>query len=45
MPSNLYKGGNLFLQLIFLSNRPNLYNILDWSDYLDLKVADLTIDL
>ena len=23
----------------------NLYNILDWSDYLDLKVADLTIDL
>ena len=23
----------------------NLYNILDWSDYLDLKEADLTIDL
>ena len=26
-------------------NVVNLYNILDWSDYLDLKVADLTIDL
>ena len=36
----LCKGGNLFLQLISL-----LYNILDLSDYLDLKVADLTIDL
>ena len=26
-------------------NGVNLYNSLDWSDYLDLKVADLTIDL
>ena len=22
-----------------------MYNILDWTDYLDLNVADLTIDL
>ena len=45
MPLNLCKGGNLFLQLFFSVNGVNLYNILVWFDYLDLKVADLTIDL
>ena len=30
---------------IFSVNGVNLYNILDWTDYLDLKEADLTIDM
>ena len=29
----------------FSVNGVNLYNILDWTDYLDLKIADLTINL
>ena len=31
--------------VIFSVNGINLCNILDWTDYLDLKVADLTISL
>ena len=45
MPFNLSKGGNLFIQLFFSVNGIILYNILDWTDYLDLKVADLSIAL
>ena len=35
----------MFLQLFFSVNRVNLYIILDDTDYLDPKVAGLTIDL
>ena len=39
------QGRYFFSTVIFSVNRVNLYIILDETDYLDLKVADLTIDL
>ena len=30
--------------IIFSVNGVNLYIVLDWTDYLELKVADLNID-
>ena len=38
--------GRIFVSTVnFSVNGVNLYKILDGTDYLDLKVADLTIDL
>ena len=39
------QGRWYFSTVNFYVNGVNLYDILDWSNYLDLKVADLTIDL
>ena len=45
MPLKFMQGSKSVSTVNFSVNGVNLYNILDWSDYLDLKVADLTIDL
>ena len=41
----MYVREVIYFYSYFSINVVNLYNILDLTDYLDLKVADLTIDL
>ena len=40
----IYAREVIFSTVNFSVNGVNLYKILDWTDYLDLKVADLTIE-
>ena len=45
MPLKFMKGRSFVSTVNFSVNGVNLYKILDGTEYLDLKVADSTIDL